>query len=646
MFKKILISMTIPLAIFANLIEAAPNTLKPVSITPTRIIPAQNIVKEVGGIQYGRHQDITLADGTVVRCYPAATEKPEMISKNWYYLPTSPHISKHPDGTPQFTMVRFVTDKSKKEGGVDGAILHFMAEYGLSDAQKMEAEKKLQKTVKGAMLKGAVPLEVGSEGSSFNVVSATLNDKGFASTLITSGKAPVMEGQKVAVAARLDQYGATLLAKSLENPTTDISVVFDLQYIVKLPAYDVTVSINYDRYNEVQNEYVETREKKTTSKKYWDPKWYNPLKISTKKSTTITESEQQQMIDFLQESGVVTFNYIQHVPDADKEIVESGLHKLVLESFFDMQKRLGTPSDEELTDDGSSEEDKARVDERRKAASGAKNYSYTSFQRKEITRKSTQTLSLKKTIARYEPHQMVGNVGTWYKQYKDNPKLFSEVNLDDPFFQRRELRFMIDNEAYDIFKDMVNYATVQIRVPRKDGAPFMEEATFDRKYIEQNGQTISLSYARMGDDEQTFEYATQWSLRGGQLYPVKPQWQKGEIMAVTLAAPVQPQTIEAETDLTELESLGISRASVELRYKQFGRDYIDKQGLALSPGQGEPLVQKTIYHDRSSNNVQYRVIFHHKTLGKLVTEQWQTVDGGYLYVTLTDILREKIRSVL
>lgn len=38
------------------------------------------------------------------------------------------------------------------------------------------------------------------------------------------------------------------------------------------------------------------------------------------------------MLDFLIESGVVTFNYVQHVPDADKESVESGLHKLYRDS--------------------------------------------------------------------------------------------------------------------------------------------------------------------------------------------------------------------------------------------------------------------------------------------------------------------------
>jgi hypothetical protein len=97
MYKSVLMSIAVSLALLVGGVDAAQFQVKPASFTPSRVIPAQNVVKEVGGIQYGRHQDITLADGTVVRCYPAATAKPEMQSKNWYYLPTSPHISKHPD---------------------------------------------------------------------------------------------------------------------------------------------------------------------------------------------------------------------------------------------------------------------------------------------------------------------------------------------------------------------------------------------------------------------------------------------------------------------------------------------------------------------------------------------------------------------
>ena len=620
---------------------------KPQTLRSSRTIPSPAAVKEIGGISYGRHVDVKLKEGITVRCFPAATKKPEKTSKNYYYLPTNPHVARDPDGTPKFSMLRFVTDKTKEAGGVEGGILHFLVEYGLTPQQEKEVAKLLAKKVKGAKLKGAVQLESGAEGNSFNVVSATLTDEGFTSTLVTSGKAPVMEGQRVAVAARLSGYGATLLTKSMEQPTTDISVVFDLKYLVKLPAYEVNVIIDYDMYHQLEEEYSHEREKKTTKKRYWNPKWYNIANISTSKASTLTEEEQRESIDFLVENGAVTFDYVQHVPDADKEIVESGLYKLVLESFFDMQKRFGQPSSDEVI--GEEEEGKSAKEieaARRAEARKIKNYSYTVFQRKTIKRTGKTTLRLKKSMARYEHYTMTGNVGTWYEQFKDDPKLVSEVNLDDPFYQRREMRFVIDNEAYDIFSQMVNYATVQVRVPRKGQRPFIDELTIDRKYLEQSGQTATLTYARMGDDAQIYDYAVQWSLRGGYLYPREPRWKKGELMAVTLAAPVTPMTIESEADLDELEELGIARVSVELKYSRFGKTYQDQKGLSLSPGVGEPVVSKVIYHDAEKDKIVYRLIYHHKKLGKIKDDKWQTVEGAYIYCSPSEMLLNKVRDLI
>ncbi len=620
---------------------------KPKTLRSSLTIPSASAVKEIGGIRYGRHVDLKLKDGTTVRCFPAATKNPEQTSKNYYYLPTNPHVAKDPDGTPKFSMIRFVTDKSKEAGGVEGGILHFLVEYGLTPQQEREVAKLLAKKIKGAKLKGAVQLESGAEGNSFSVVSATLTDGGFTSTLVTSGKAPVMEGQRVAVAARLSGYGTTLLAKSMEQPTTDISVLFDLKYLVKLPAYDVRVIIDYDMYHQMEEEYSHERQKRTSKRRSWNPKWYNVLNISTSKSTTLTEEEQKESVDFLMETGAVTFDYVQHVPDADQEIVESGLYKLVLESFFDMQKRFGQPSGDEVVGEEEEGESAKEIEAARRAdASKVKNYSYTVFQRKTIKRSGKTTLHLKKSIARYEHYTMTGNVGTWYDKFKDNPKLVTEVNLDDPFYQRREMRFVIDNEAYDIFNQMVNYATVQVRVPRKGQRPFIDEMTIDKQFLEKSGQTATLTYARMGDDAQIYDYAVQWSLRGGYLYPGKPNWKKGELMAVTLAAPVTPMTIESEADLDELEELGIARVSVELKYSRFGKTYQDQKGLSLSPAVGEPVVNKVIYHDSEKDKISYRLIYHHKKLGKIKEDAWKTVEGAYIYCSPSEILLNKVRNLL
>lgn len=626
--------------------DAYEKKFKPSLLRPSLTVPSPAAVKEVGGIQYGRHIDVKLQDGTTVRCFPAATDDPAVPSKNYSYLPTNPRVSRHPDGTPKFSMIRFVTDKTKEEGGAEGAILDFLVEYGLTEAQQQEAQKVLRRQVKDAVLTGAVPLEDSAEGNSFHVTSSILQDEGFTSTLIASGKAPVMEGQAVAVAARLDKDGAVLLAKSLEMPTTSINVNFDLKYVVKLPSYDVRIVFDYEKYHELESEYMHARDKTTSRKRYWNPKWYNPFNISTRKATTLTEEEQKQTMDFLTETGTITFEEIDHIPDRDKEIVDSALRKMVMESFFDMQSRLGQPSEEEIMGADPDETDQETIEARRAEAAKVNHYRYSVFQRKEITRKSKYTITLSGITSRYERHSMTGNVGAWYEKYKDDPKVVAEVNLDDPFFQRREMRFVIDNEAYDIFKEMVNYATLQVRVPRKGERPFIDEVTIDRKYLETNGQTATLSYARMGDDAQVFEYAAQWSLRGGHLYPREPQWQEGELMAVTLAAPVRPMVVEAEADLAELEEMGVARVSVELRYKRFGKTYVDQRGLSLSPSVGEAVVNHVIYHDSESENLEFRPVYFHKKLGRIVENNWEPVHGAYIYCAPTELLINKVRGLV
>ena len=117
-------------------------------------------------------------------------------------------------------------------------------------------------------------------------------------------------------------------------------------------------------------------------------------------------------------------------------------------------------------------------------------------------------------------------------------------------------------------------------------------------------------------------------------------------MAVDLSAPVRPVTLEAEADLDELEEMGVARVSVELRYKRFGKSYVDSKGFSPSPSAGEPVVNKVIYQDKNHDKLEYRLIYVHKKLGKIKSKGWDTVDGDYIYCAPTEILLEKVKSLL
>jgi hypothetical protein len=108
---------------------------------------------------------------------------------------------------------------------------------------------------------------------------------------------------------------------------------------------------------------------------------------------------------------------------------------------------------------------------------------------------------------------------------------------------------------------------------------------------------------------------------------------------VTLAPPVLPLNVEAEADLAELEALGITRATVEVRYRQFGKDVTDSRALALSPAKGEPLATMMIFRDRNDTGWQYRTNFYHKRLGRQQGGWQRGGEDGYVYCTVPEALR-------
>ncbi len=588
---------------------------------------AQNLWKRGGhylsGVQYGRVENVTLSDGTVVHFFPQATDSPSRKSHRYYYMPAAPRLATHPDGTPRFSMIKFVTDKSKAEGGLDGAIIDFAVKYGLTEEQRKEACKLMKKRDKKAEFLGSLPLEPTGDGNSFAIVSAVLKDKEFTPTLVHSGSAPVLAGEEVSVAARLNAYAATLLEKSMTMPASDVTVEFALKYITRLPPYRVRATINFDRYRELYDAYVHRRDKSYQTR--WDPKWYNLFHRSTRES--LKESEASQMLDLMTESGVAEIFFDEAVPQADKNAVITGMVQLIMDKFTTLMSQIGEEQiDSEMP--GSDNEDKESAESaRRKEAKKYAHYRYKKTSRSEKKVKKHYTINLKQIGARYSVLRLSGNLSTWYKKLKNNPKLVAEIKLDDPFFTRRTINIVIDGETYDIFKDMVNYAAVQV-LPLKANHP--QEKTIDRKYIEKNGQTATITYAPMGK-EWGYKYAVQWSLRGGHLYPAHPRWLDGESQGITLQAPVRPVYIEAEADLDELGQMGFARVAVELSYSQFGSRKTDRGAIALSVAKGEPVAGVTVYPDKGTDDIMYRLIYYHKKMGKMAEKKWKRVEGNYIY---------------
>jgi hypothetical protein len=551
--------------------------------------------------------------------------------KRYYYLPPPPRVATDADGKPQFLFMKFTSDRTAEAGGVTGGILHFLCEYGLTQEQEKELKKKLADMVPGAKVMGPVRMESGGDESTFRVISATMSEGGFTEKLVASGKAPLLPGQKVAAAARLDRVGAVLIEESLKRPTSDISVEFDLAYTAFLPAFEGKIIFDWKMFKEN----IDQWEVDFSSEK---------VKVPFYRSHTMTTEEVRNLYEFMCAHEVIKIEWTESIVDERLEAIRQSFFRMFETEFFEKQP-MEMPEDEE--DETMTSPDTGAVDTsyRRHNAS----YEYARFKARSesefVYKEREMTVNLPVKVS----YVTVGNIsGNWYRQASQgHPELFAEVNVDDPFFEQRKVAFRLDIDAVDIFDEVINFVTVEVRKQRPSNRDFHTSFTLTKEVVASEGPTHMVTYAKMRDDDpRVFEYLTRWSLRGGVEWPANPRWTRGSYEGITLVPPVIPLTVEAEADLAELEELGFTRATVEIRYNQFGKEVTHNPSLVLSPARGEPLASTNIFRDRDDTDWQYRTNLYHSVLGP-IRGRWRPGGAdGYIYCTIPRDLRDEAREAL
>lgn len=556
---------------------------------------------------------------------------------DYYYLPANLRLSSRPDGTPEFLFMKFTTEERVTEGGVQGGILHFLMEWGLTPAQERELEAKLREKEPTARLAGAAPLDYEGATGSFQIVSATLSDTaegGLTHSVTTSGKAPLVAGGKCAAAARLGPEGAQLLDATFERTSsiTDVSVVLNYAYTVLTPAARGWIRIDWARVQAEYDSLAAEYERKQTGRetKGWG---LIPLFgfISSKPTYSYSYDEMRERYNFLVEKNIVDMHF--------EELIDDERVEKFREAFFQyFLNTMTEPSGDEVPPPPAQDGDKDEMGPGDIRRGDRYHFNRTAFEL--AFNRKTQVINMNYRTAIKRPFQIVANLASWYDGVRDNPRCVSEVNLNDPFFQHRDIRFILDLDAKEMFEEAVNYVTVNVRKNRDTGRPFEDHVTMDARYLQESGITAVVTYARGNDrNPDVYEYQAQWSLRGGQVYPADPPWERGSWEGVTLAPPVAPRTIEFEADLDEMEASEISRITAQVRYHQFGEEA--ETNLHISPARREPLVSQRIFTDRRSRGYAYRLVFNHRRQGRFVTPWQPKINDDYIYAVIPEDLFDK-----
>jgi len=134
-------------------------------------------------------------------------------------------------------------------------------------------------------------------------------------------------------------------------------------------------------------------------------------------------------------------------------------------------------------------------------------------------------------------------------------------------------------------------------------------------------------------------------MQEGNVYPPRPNWQRGEWEGITLDVPLTPRTIDFEADLEQLNTLDITRATLQVRYKKFDKEY--EKNIHVSIAKNEALVSERIFTDKDAVGYMYRLILNHKQKGKMALD-WQakTVNDDYVYANIPYELQENDKDFL
>lgn len=569
---------------------------------------------------------IALEDGTSITLYaqtvgagPAAK-----AGKNYYYVPTQAMLSKNPQTqAPEFLFLKYVTDEREDQGGVNGALMHFLMQLGYSKDQLNELQTKLAAKVEGAVVKGPVDLFQADDVNSFRITSGVVNkESGMTKSVVTSGRAPLQEGAKVAVATNLNKYGAQLLATTFKEnlAITDLSCDFYYKYYVKVNGLKATIIIDYEKIAKL------VKEDKVTAE-------YTRIESKNSVQESQTWDEMHKVYDKLVEKNAISIKIDQGIPNATTE-------KLT-EMFFQMfMDRLAQPATDKPQAAPPSEKEKEYLPGKKDAYGY-----YLNVKRiEENIRKKREVITMNYNYMLGMPVAFSQNLKSWYNSVKDNKYCVSSVNLNDPFFKHLDIRFVLDLEAKEMFDQEVNYVTVNVKKKRNSGNDFTDRVTLDKKFVSEKGITAAMSYAA-GEDQNPdmYQYMVQWSLRGGNVFPPTPTWTKGQMEAVTLKPPVVPRTIEFEADLDKLKAMNISRVTLQVRYKKYNEEI--EENLNISPAKNEALVNKMLFMDRDTRGYVYRLVFNHTTEGKLALPWSVKINDNYVYAVIPDELNDKTSEI-
>jgi hypothetical protein len=505
-------------------------------------------------------------------CFPSVARPKEYV-----YLPAAYKLSTGESGRPQFSFLRYVVNQPSEAGGESsivtakgGAILTFLIELDTPAEQVAAAEAELRERTRDREITLRGPL-VFSEGR-YTLISSILRRPGGKpeSQILASGRAPVLEGNRLAFSFDLEPEAANLLLESFKMPTPDVSLAFDMTFQGLTDAYDAELTIDWSEARKNQ-------------------------RLAAGGTVYFIGADVEVAFDELRRSNAIRLRTSGE--SAAMEALLTRVYEKLLELMFRPVEPEQLPADQR----GGLTQALAALTGSGGALSSRKTTGFglsAAFQLKDLRSSGTSVLDFhhRDTVER---HSLIAfNIGDVYRRFGADPLVFIDRNLEDTTFLQREVRVAIDGDLAPEFERAVNSVTVTLRKRHAGGAETVREVVVDRSSIAASGATGAsgggprLVYGWDGDVDREawfdYEVRTRWNFRGGAT--LETPWATRSGAVLDLFAPYERRVVQLTGDPARLIERGVRAVAVEVRYPFFG----ETRRTQLVWRQGEAIDGKTV----------------------------------------------------
>lgn len=171
--------------------------------------------------------DIVLSDSIKVTLYRAVTA--DRVNNACYYLPVNFRITEKA-GKPEFSFLSYDSDQ---DGRNDGAIMHLLLTWGMTDDQQTEAERLLREKFDSTLYIAGCPLLSGKgESIRFEIHSDNPLGEVLSKSLRSRGNPPLSPGEKMALSFMFSPENSERMESGVKNPEKLKGIFFDLTYTI------------------------------------------------------------------------------------------------------------------------------------------------------------------------------------------------------------------------------------------------------------------------------------------------------------------------------------------------------------------------------------------------------------------------------